>query len=229
MICLREKIMKATNCLRLIIICSAAILLNTCSAIASLATIFDQQCHISGYYNIDSSQGLNGNYDMTGQAPISSSTAYNSGIYASSSVDLFKVTAFSSAYSNISGTKIMGTAQALAEGSWTFLPPQDCHSFQLQINVYDLWLGDKLTVQLSDVTSGEDMYYFYGQPPSIPHWQQPFVQSFTVNPDHQYYLHANIASTAGTDGPWSGSVSLITPEPATLFLITLGGLILRKK
>jgi hypothetical protein len=225
--------------IKLAFICSVTATLIAGSSKASM-TILSQQCHVSGHYTVQLPGQPGDSYDLTGWKFADGSVSYDNGINASSSASLFTVSANSSAFSHDSeGQHIFGTAEAMAEGYWLFTPQADSHQFDMLINVSGLWAGDQVEVELKDITSGEQMYYFSGQPGHIPNWTEPFVQTFSFDMDHVYYMHAYINSTAGTDGPWSGSIALDVsgsgnigvdvPEPAIILLLGLGAIMALKK
>jgi hypothetical protein len=127
------------------------------------------------------------------------------------------------------GADGLAWADARAEGDWTFKPQTGFNILELQIDAARLWGGDPITVLLEDATAGSQMYYYSGVGAACG-WEGTFTESFSVNSAHQYHMHAYIESTANDDGSWSGSIqATVTPEPATLLLLGLGAVLLRKR
>ena len=92
---------------------------------------------------------------------------------------------------------------------------------------------------LTDITSSTslmnfDSYdWFVQNPPFIQHpYPAPFSwqQDFGVNPLHQYqlWLYGSAINSEGGGGTTEFTVD-ITPEPATVLLFALGGILLRRK
>jgi hypothetical protein len=211
-------------------ICSAIVLLGVFSTTSLAVSVLDEQYSVSGSYRIAPNYGSTHfdyySYDITSSGPVSGSSPYDSDVYAFSSADLFTVSA--SSFVN-AGTSI-GYAAAISEGAWSF---SDCAQFTLNLDVTRLYFANKVEVQIEDVTSGQQLFYYSGQAGNVsfplPPLSNPY--DFTVDTDHEYYMRAYIESTVSdVDGPRDGSISLIIPqsigspipEPATLLLLTFG-------
>lgn len=111
-----------------------------------------------------------------------------------------------------------------AEGRWIFQPHG--HTLNLEIDVWRIWDGDLLTIEVTDVTSSTQMYYFHGaayggatqttdQFLLFRHGEYfPIIEVLPVDPTHQYEMYLYLESSSSNDGPWSGSVRATVPIPA---------------
>lgn len=118
-----------------------------------------------------------------------------------------------------------GRAHGIAEGWWVFHPK--CPQLRLTIDTAGLWGNDRLTVELTDTTSGTQLYYYDGYswgplPGPFPDESDPLVVDFAVTGAHEYYMYVYLATSADWDGPWHGRVyARVIPAPGA---IVLGGI-----
>jgi hypothetical protein len=91
---------------------------------------------------------------------------------------------------------------------------------RLEINADGIWDPDPLSVRLTDVTLGTDLYNYSGAAGGYleePPWQittGPEIKVFSVDPTHEYYMYLHLVSTAHRDGPFSGFIRATVPVPA---------------
>jgi len=115
-------------------------------------------------------------------------------------------------------------ASAYAEGRWVFRPHGT--TLNLQIEVWNLWEDDPLTIELTDTTAAKQLYYHNGttsggntKTTSEPWpygfgWHFPIIEVFSVDPTHIYEMHLYMKSSSSSDGPYSGFVKATVPIPA---------------
>jgi hypothetical protein len=219
---------------KLIAICLVTVLLGTGYTKASTFEITSQQYHIWGqYHTVDFANGeLTDSYDITGQEPASGSVWHDNEIYGFSSADLLLVNAGSCAHRR--GKFDTARAGAHAEGDWTFSPQIGFNLLKLEVDTGDwfghgIWSQDPIAMQLEDLTSGTQLFYHSGTAHDF-YGEEPFVETFSVDPIHQYHLYAYISSSADADGPWFGSIEITAiPEPSAVFLLGLGCLMLLRR
>jgi len=159
--------------------------------------------------------------------------SYNSGLHSwdgsalSGSVYIDPDT-YASSYVNalhtaVSSSGWYGGALATAEGRWVFQP--DGHTLNLEINVFLIWANDQLTIELTDITSGTELYNYNGfaaygmtqtteEPLSYSFNYPPLIEVFSVDPTHQYEMHLYMKSSSNLDGHYRGFVKATVPVPA---------------
>lgn len=107
-----------------------------------------------------------------------------------------------------------------AEGTWTFRP--EWSLFELEVDFF-LWSEDPLEVELKDLTSQTQLYFYSGSAGAHPGSSAVFTETFSLDRGHEYSLHLEIVSTADEDGPWYGSIqAVVIPAPSALLLGGIG-------
>jgi hypothetical protein len=226
---------------KLLALCSATVMLSAVYAGASAVQVDSEQYHVWGSYMVKLEPGGNpnkiakDNYDLKDSVPVSGKVQYNERRYALSSSDLLRISAAAdSPWQWYDGFE--GRAMGAAEGDWLFTPNAGYNQLQLQVDFQHLYSStDIVKVLLEDVTTGNQIFYinqramgFYNM--VNPYGQGPYINTFTVDPSHQYHVYTSIFASADNDSCWYGSVQITAlPEPATLFLLAFGGLALLRK
>jgi len=210
---------------KIIIVCSIIVL---CAGYTKALTvnIISQQYHVWGNYSYtDHGSGLtySDSYDIADVLPVSGSVTYSASLYSYSGTGLLSVSAGSDAVNGHLG----GKAGGYAEGDWVFSPQAGYNTLELKFNLYSGYDYDTVQVLLEDITAGSQMYgcnnlIIAFNHPEV-HQVLPSTEIFSVDPAHQYHLHAYTVSSANFDGIWSHGIAVnITPEPATILILALG-------
>lgn len=217
--------------LRLSLVCLLLIAVNTPDAVANV-TVIAETHHVWGSL-ISKLPGMSwpviDSYDYVSNAPVSGSVYYDDSWYAWSSTGLLEVQAGSHAWSMSEFRRARGAADA----SWTFQPHWS--SLRLEVDIFPslegqgLYVTDPIHVEIEDITSGSQLFYYSGQACGFPDYDfyvltgTPFVETFSVDPTHQYSMHLSIESSADDDGPFFGSIgATVIPAPGAILLGSIG-------
>jgi hypothetical protein len=202
------------------------ILASSASAAITGINIVSQTHHVWGGAGDQS-------YDLTDSNPLTGGVVYyyngHGDGYASSSAGDFSVSAYT-------GQLFNSVPTSYAESTYLFKPTTTLLSLSAHA-VYGIYYSWQTSAgfTLTDVTDSlvveslSPLFWYlnkYGHPAAQIDWQNDYV----VNPLHQYELHMLAHECIGEGGGDTTSLSMIiTPEPATLLIFALGGVIMRKK
>ena len=196
--------------------------------------ILDQLYHVTGFYEVDDLPGeppATDSYDSQSSVPaVTESLSYNyqyvSGYSAAcqSTAQYLGVTA-------LAGAGPGGIAQALAQAQIIFAPHTPNLTLTVEIHeqlhgVSADHEGEYLT--LLDLTAASELLTFHSNPRhSLLDWPattDTFTWDFTsLDPTHQYQLDIQTIAASYYDESWYSALDVsIAPEPASLFLLTLG-------
>jgi len=199
-------------------------------------TLVGQQEHVWGHLQyttyVEGGPGVTHDqyYDSGVVAhPVSGQTVYGPSLWARSASGLLSVYAASDALQGEFPDN--QAAQAYAEGYWVFRP--NAELFRLEIDVTRLYPADPMTIELTDLTAGQQLYSYSGQAWSgsfitLPEEQQhPYYtyadyERFSLDTMHDYSLHLYLESSANFDGPWQGYVRAVVPAPGAFMLAGIG-------
>jgi hypothetical protein len=222
-------------------ICLAIVVLVAVYTKASTVEIISEQYRVWGNYKCFLDVGGNPNdfvadsYDNSSPSPVSDSVRYNEYCYSLSSSDLLSISA-SACSRRVMSARESGRAGSHASGDWLFIPQTGYNTLKLQIDFEHLYSSaDIVEVLLEDVTSESQIFYIKQQAMGFynmiePFGHGPYITTFTVDPTHQYRAYLSLAASSDGDGLWYGSVQVMAlPEPVSLLLLGLGGLLVRKK
>jgi hypothetical protein len=188
-------------------------------------TILAEQYTISGQtYGTPPGVGVDGSYSDSGTAPLSDGIHTSPSLYADSSAGecFVSASAIAEDSSVTYGWPPGESAQATARGSWTIT---GASSAVLRMNVQELWVLDWAAVDLSDLTTSQDVYSNAGE---SGRWNTKGLatseQTFALNPDDTYSMTAYIEASSSWDGLWHGSIQWVpcVPVPASLLLGVVG-------
>jgi len=221
---------KKMKWLRLSSICVLLIAVNTPDAVANV-TVIAETHHVWGEL-CDEGWAVVDSYDYVSNAPVNGSVYYDERWYAYSSTSLLEVEAGSADIPMPS----RGFAGAWADASWTFQPHWS--TLVLEIDVFGLggwsyphglYVLDDILVEIEDITAGAQLFYYSGDVCLFPDWDlyvsthTLFVETFSVDPAHEYQMHLSIQSGANHDGPWEGHIGVaVIPAPSALMLGSIG-------
>ncbi len=104
-----------------------------------------------------------------------------------------------------------GSANATAEGTWTFRPDGDTITLATNFRLWNVW-RDHLLIELTDLTSAEQVYYVRDQYP-LDYGLEGYrlEEVLPVDPTHEYRLDLYLHSGAEDDGSWFALVEIMGP------------------
>ena len=173
------------------------------------------------------------NYDFTYSHSNIDVTGYN---WGSTNVSISHASSFLSVstYAGINQreTGISGEAYGYTTGIWDFHPQYSKMELQFDISYDQGWSVSVGSIYLQDLTTGAFLISQSSITNSSAEYTLNSTPFYSVDSTHTYRLTlSSIGSAQAGEGCLGGSIQATlssVPEPTTLFILSLGGLFLRK-
>ena len=188
--------------------------------------ILSEEYHVDGSYNglryVPNPIEIGDSYSFTGSSP-KHGRVEGYGAYAESSANAFSLSV------SADGGNNNGYFEAIASGTWDFRPVTD----SLDIMCYFNWSGVALelaTITLKDTTLDSTLLFLVWDNEDVSERPYEYTCELEVDINHEYNLSMHLPVWGYENAYGTGDLTvLITPEPATLLLLGLGGILIRRR